>query len=83
MVRSILQEYLDNQFINLDNDENLGKLNQAIDELKQTLAKDKRKIVSACLAALDPDIPEHGEGHPTGSYYPRLHRRLARALAKR
>ena len=59
MAQQILQNFLDNQFIKLDDDENLIKLKQASEVLKESLAGDRGKIIGICLAALDPDISDH------------------------
>lgn len=56
MDRSILQEYLNLQFIPLDDDSALDKLKKASTEIAKKLQKDKSKIISYTLVALDPQI---------------------------
>jgi hypothetical protein len=57
MDRSILQEYLNLQFIPLDDDSALDKLKKASAEIAKKLQKDKSKIILYTLVALDPQIP--------------------------
>jgi hypothetical protein len=56
MDKSILQEYLNLQFIPLDDDSALDKLKKASTEIAKKLQKDKSKIISYTLVALDPQI---------------------------
>lgn len=56
MDKSILQEYLNLQFIPLDDDSALDKLKKASGEIAKKLQKDKSKIISYTLVALDPQI---------------------------
>jgi len=57
MNKSILQEYLNLQFIPLDDDNALDKLKKASIEITKKLQRDKSKIISYTLVALDPQIP--------------------------
>lgn len=57
MDKSILQEYLNLQFIPLDDDSALDKLKKASAEIAKKLQKDKSKIITYTLVALDPQIP--------------------------
>ena len=57
MNKSILQEYLNLQFIPLDDDNALDKLKKASAEIAKKLQKDKVKIIPYTLVALDPQIP--------------------------
>lgn len=56
MDKSILQEYLNLQFIPLDDDSALDKLKKASGEITKKLQKDKSKIIPYTLVALDPKI---------------------------
>lgn len=56
MDKSILQEYLNLQFIPLDDDSALDKLKKASADIAKKLQKDKSKIISYTLVALDPQI---------------------------
>lgn len=56
MGKSILQEYLNLQFIPLDDDSALDKLKKASADIAKKLQKDKSKIISYTLVALDPQI---------------------------
>lgn len=56
MDRSILQEYLNLQFIPLDDDSALDKLKKASVEIAKKLQKDNSKIIPYTLVALDPQI---------------------------
>ena len=56
MDKSILQEYLNLQFIPLDDDSALDKLKKASGDIAKKLQKDKSKIISYTLVALDPQI---------------------------
>ncbi len=56
MDKSILQEYLNLQFIPLDDDSALDKLKKASTEISKKLQKDKSKIIPYTLVALDPQI---------------------------
>jgi hypothetical protein len=57
MNKSILQEYLNLQFIPLDDDSALDKLKKASAEIAKKLQKDKTKIIPYTLVALDPQVP--------------------------
>jgi hypothetical protein len=57
MDKSILQEYLNLQFIPLDDDSALDKLKKASAEIAKKLQKDKSKIITYTLVALDPQVP--------------------------
>jgi hypothetical protein len=59
MDKSILQEYLNLQFIPLDDDTVLGKLKKASAEIAKKLQKDKSKIIPYTLVALDPQVPNN------------------------
>ena len=50
----MLKEFLEHQFIHISEDENLAKLNKASAEIVKTLQKNKAKIISYTLVALDP-----------------------------
>lgn len=52
----MLQQFLNNNFIQITEDENLNKLKKACDEVIKKVGKDKSKIVSYTLKALDPEI---------------------------
>jgi hypothetical protein len=56
MDKSILQEYLNLQFIPLDDDSALDKLKKASAEIAKKLQKDKSKIISYTLVALNPKV---------------------------
>lgn len=56
MTNSILQSFLDNRFIKTDQPEHIANLNKASDEIQKLLRKNKRKIISYTLVALDPTI---------------------------
>lgn len=56
MDKSILQEYLNLQFIPLDDDSALDKLKKASAEIAKKLQKDKSKIITYTLVALDPQV---------------------------
>lgn len=53
---SMLQKFLNNQFIIVGEDENLTKLKKACGEVVKKLVKNKPKIVSYTLIALDPEV---------------------------
>ena len=57
MDKSILQEYLNLQFIPLDDDSALDKLKKASAEIAKKLQKDKSKIIPYTLVAIDAQIP--------------------------
>lgn len=59
MADSILQTYLNEQFIKTAEQENITKLKAAAIEVKKRLAKKKTKIIHYTLVALDPLIPEN------------------------
>jgi len=52
----MLQKFLDLNFIQIQNDENLNKLRKASREIVKKLVKNKAKIISYTLIALDPDV---------------------------
>jgi len=56
MDKSILQEYLNLQFIPLDDDSALDKLKKASADIAKKLQKDKSKIIPYTLVALDPKV---------------------------
>ncbi|MGN7722278.1 GTPase-associated system all-helical protein GASH [Chitinophaga sp. 22620] len=56
MTISILQSFLDNQFIRLEDDADHEKLKKAVEDLKKKWGKDKKKIIRATMVALDPDV---------------------------
>lgn len=57
MDKSILQEYLNLQFIPLEEDSALENLKKASTEIAKKLQKDKSKIISYTLIAIDPQTP--------------------------
>jgi hypothetical protein len=58
MTETILQIYLNNQFIKTAEAENIPKLKKASTELQKRLLKKKSKVISYTLVALDPQIDE-------------------------
>lgn len=54
---SMLQKFLNLQLINIAEDENLTKLKKACDDVVKKLAKNKSKVVSYTLIALDSELP--------------------------
>ncbi len=52
----MIQEFLDLNFIQIKEDENLTKLRNASAELAKRLSKDKAKVISYTLIALDPEV---------------------------
>ena len=58
MAESILQTYLNNQFIKTAEQENITKLKAAATEVKKRLSKKKAKVIPYTLVALDPFISE-------------------------
>ena len=58
MTDSILQSFLDHQFIKTDESENISNLNKAVVELQKQLSKKKKKIITYTLVALDPTISD-------------------------
>lgn len=52
----MLQSFLDHNFIQIKEDENLAKLRKAGGELARKLSKNKAKIISYTLIALDPEV---------------------------
>ena len=52
----MLQQFLNHSFIQISEDENLGKLRKACDEVAKKIAKDKSKIITFTLTALDPNV---------------------------
>jgi len=57
----MLQQFLNNNFIQITEDQNLDKLKKASDEILKKLSKDKNKIIEYSLVAIDPDIPADNE----------------------
>jgi len=53
----MLQQFLNHNFIQITEDDNLNKLKKACDEVIKKVNKDKSKIASYTLVALDPEIP--------------------------
>lgn len=58
MTDSILQSFLDKRFIKTDESENIANLNKAVVELQKRLSKNKEKIITYTLVALDPTISD-------------------------
>lgn len=58
MAESILQTYLNNQFIKTTEQESITKLKAAATEVKKLLIKKKIKVIPYTLVALDPFVPE-------------------------
>jgi len=58
MAESILQTYLNNQFIKTAEQENITKLKSAATEVKKRLTKKKIKVIPYTLVALDPFVSE-------------------------
>jgi hypothetical protein len=58
MTNSILQLFLDNRFIKTDDSEHLANLSKASDEVQKLLRKNKPKILTYTLVALDPTIAD-------------------------
>ncbi|HUV51025.1 MAG TPA: GTPase-associated system all-helical protein GASH [Anaerolineae bacterium] len=58
MTDSILQSFLDKRFIKTDESENIANLNKAVAELQKRLSKNKEKIITYTLVALDPTISD-------------------------
>ena len=58
MADSILQIFLNKQFIKHDKEEDVGKLKKAAAEVQKKLAKQKNKVISYTLVALDPNISD-------------------------
>lgn len=56
MSNTILQQYLSLQFIPIDDESGVEKLNKAIEVLVKKLKKDKSRIAQFTLVALDPNI---------------------------
>lgn len=52
----MIQKFLNNSFIQISEDDNLGKLRKACDEVAKKIIKDKSKIITYTLTALDPDV---------------------------
>jgi hypothetical protein len=52
----MLQKFLNHQFMSVAEDENLAKLKKACDEVVKKLVKNKPKVVSYTLIALDPEV---------------------------
>jgi hypothetical protein len=53
----MLQQFLNNNFIQITEDENLNKLKKASDKVLKKLVKDKTKVIEYTLVAIDPEIP--------------------------
>jgi GTPase-associated system helical domain len=53
---TMLQKFLNHQLINIAEDENLNKLKKSCDDIVKKLAKNKSKVISYTLVALDPEI---------------------------
>lgn len=53
----MLQQFLNNSFILISEDENLTKLKKACDEVVKKISKDRAKIVAFTMAGIDPEIP--------------------------
>lgn len=53
----MLQEFLTNNLIEITDDANVGKLKKACSVLEKKLLKNKQKITTLTLIALDPEIP--------------------------
>ncbi len=58
MTDSILQSFLDNQFIRTDEPDHITNLEKASPEVQKLLMKKKPKIISYTLVALDPTISD-------------------------
>lgn len=55
----VLQEFIQNQFIIIESDDDFGKLQKVVEELKKKWQKDRKKVLSATLVSLDPDVPSN------------------------
>jgi hypothetical protein len=53
----MLQEYVNHNFIQISEDENLTKLKKATEEVIKKIGKDKNRILTYTLAAIDPEMP--------------------------
>lgn len=58
MTDSILQYFLHHRFIKTDESENIANLNKVVVELQKRLIKNKKKIITYTLVALDPTISD-------------------------
>ena len=58
MTDSILQSFLNHRFIKTDESDNIANLNKAVVELQKRLSKNKGKIITYTLVALDPTISD-------------------------
>ncbi len=63
MSDSILQSFLNNQFINTDDPEHIKNLKKAsvVVQKKLSIKKNKEQIISYTLVALDPNIPDNND----------------------
>jgi hypothetical protein len=59
MSDTILQNYLNNQFIKTSDEGNIASLKKAVIEIVKRLEKKKEKIISFTLVAIDPLVPEN------------------------
>ena len=59
MAETLLQTYLNNQFVKTTEEGNINNLKKAIDELVKQLLKKRTKIIAYTLVALDPQISEN------------------------
>lgn len=61
MSNTILQNYLTLQFIPIDDESGVDKLNKSIEQLAKKLKKEKSRIAQFTLVAVDPNIPSDDE----------------------
>lgn len=61
MSNTILQNYLTSQFIPIDDESGVDKLNKSIEQLAKKLKKEKSRIAHFTLVAVDPNIPSDDE----------------------
>lgn len=59
MFDSILQQFLNKQFITIVNDTDHEKLAKVVSVVKEKWQEERQKVVYATMVALDPDINEH------------------------
>lgn len=59
MAETLLQTYLNNQFVKTTEEGNINNLKKAIDELVKQLLKKRTKIIAYTLVAIDPQISEN------------------------
>lgn len=57
MSNSILQQYLNSQFISLAEDADIEKLKKTADQIEKKLRKDKHRLPQFALVAIDPNTP--------------------------